>query len=163
MADEENKGYRVEDRRFIFREEQEKAAGKQADEKAGEEAAAEAKPEEPSAGEARPEGGAEAQTGAQAGAEAQAHERREARRGPLPHLSFSTFVFSLNSSALIHLGDYPDPVSGQVEPDLDLAKQTVDLLGLLKEKTRGNLTKEEEQLLDAILFDLRMRYVKLKG
>ena len=142
MAEEEDKGYRVEDKRFIFREEQEKAK-----------AEAEGKPAETTGGAERPEAEAQGPTGPGAAR----------RKAPLPQMTFSVFVVSLNSSALIHLGEVPDPATGKVEPDLDLAKQTVDLLGLLKEKTRGNLTRDEEQLLDAILFDLRMRYVKLKG
>lgn len=78
----------------------------------------------------------------------------------LPEIDFSTFVFSLSTSALFHFGDFPDPVTKSVEKNLPAAKQTIDILGLLKEKTRGNLAQEEEQLLDNLLFELRMRYVK---
>ena len=82
------------------------------------------------------------------------------REAPLPMITFSTFIFSLNTSALVHLGDYPDPASGKNQVDLPLAKQTVDLIALLEEKTRGNLTKDEESLIKHILYDLRLRYVQ---
>jgi hypothetical protein len=82
------------------------------------------------------------------------------REAPLPVITFSTFIFSLNTSALVHLGDYPDPASGKNEVDLPLAKQTIDLIALLEEKTRGNLTKDEESLIKHILYDLRLRYVQ---
>jgi len=77
-----------------------------------------------------------------------------------PRLDFNAFVLSLGSSALIHLGEAPDPLSGQTqEPDLMLAQQSIDLLALLQEKTRGNLSEEEAQFLDTLLYDLRVRYV----
>ncbi len=87
-------------------------------------------------------------------------ESEARRQGPLPAVTFATFVFSLSSSALFHLGDIPDPQTNKPEVDLGMAKQTIDLLGLLKEKTKGNLDDEEQRLLDGILYDLRMRYVK---
>jgi uncharacterized protein DUF1844 len=77
-----------------------------------------------------------------------------------PRLDFNAFVLSLGSSALIHLGEAPDPVSGKTQdPDLPLAQQSIDLLALLQEKTRGNLTEEEARFLDTLLYDLRVRYV----
>lgn len=79
----------------------------------------------------------------------------------LPAIDFSTFVLSLSHSALVHLGDAPPP-DGQVpERDLLLAKQTIDLLGILQEKTRNNLNGEEERLLDQALYDLRLRFVEI--
>ena len=81
--------------------------------------------------------------------------------GKPAQIDFYTFVFSLGSSAFIHLGDAPHPESGQpVAPDLALAQQTIDLLAMLKEKTRGNLTAEEEKFLDTLLLDLRLRFVE---
>ncbi len=77
-----------------------------------------------------------------------------------PEINFTTFVVSLSSSVLIHLGLAPDPMSGEQKKELGLAKQTVDILGMIQEKTRGNLTQEEKQLMDGILYDLRMRYVE---
>lgn len=78
----------------------------------------------------------------------------------LPAVNFSTFVLSLSSSALFHFGTLPDPVSKTTQRNLGLAKQTIDILGLLQEKTRGNLTGEEQSLLDNLLYDLRIRYVE---
>lgn len=76
-------------------------------------------------------------------------------------LDFFTFVMGLGSSAFIHLGDAPHPETGQpVTPDLALAQQTIDVLAMLQEKTRGNLTAEEEALMGQLLRDLRLRFVE---
>jgi hypothetical protein len=82
---------------------------------------------------------------------------------PLPEVTFSTFVFSLSSSALVHLGEIPDPGAQRIEADLPLAKQIIDTLGILEEKTRGNLTPDEERLMKSVLYDLRMRFVQKSG
>jgi hypothetical protein len=79
----------------------------------------------------------------------------------LPPVEFTTFVLSLSHSALMHLGEAPDPdTGGVVQKNLQLARQTIDLIAMLEEKTKGNLTGDEERLLAQILFDLRMRYVE---
>ncbi len=75
----------------------------------------------------------------------------------LPPIDFSTFVVSLRTSAMLHLGSGRE--AGAESGDLALARQEIDLLGILEEKTRGNLTGEEERLLSQILFDLRTRYL----
>ena len=76
-------------------------------------------------------------------------------------LSFTAFVISLASSAAIHFGDLPDPNTGQLaELNLDGAAQMIEILGLLQEKTRGNLTPEEHEVLEQILYELRMRFVQ---
>ncbi|WP_242392609.1 DUF1844 domain-containing protein [Anaeromyxobacter oryzisoli] len=76
-------------------------------------------------------------------------------------IDFYTFVLSLGSSALVHLGDTPHPETGEPAPaNLPLAKQTIDILVMLREKTKGNLTAEEEQFLEHLLTDLRLRYVE---
>ena len=80
--------------------------------------------------------------------------------GPMPEVSFSTFVFSLSSSALVHLGEIPEPSTQQMHQDLMLAKQIIDTLGMLEEKTRGNLDPDEERFLKTVLYDLRLRYVQ---
>jgi len=79
---------------------------------------------------------------------------------PLPEINFSSFLLSLSSSALLHLGEIADPQTGEKKKDLALAKQSVDIVALLKEITKGNLTQEEENLLDHLLYDLRMRFVQ---
>jgi hypothetical protein len=81
----------------------------------------------------------------------------------LPKINFATFIFSLNSSVLVQLGLIDDPATGKKTKNLPLAKQTIDILGMLEEKTQGNLTKDEETMLKNILYDLRMIYVKEKG
>ena len=81
----------------------------------------------------------------------------------LPKINFATFIFSLNSSVLLQLGLIDDPVTGKKTKHLPLAKQTIDILSMMEEKTRGNLTKDEETMLKNILYDLRMLYVKEKG
>ena len=78
----------------------------------------------------------------------------------LPTLDFSTFVLGLIGTAYVHLGDAPD-LEGRADRDLTLARQDIDLLGLLQEKTKGNLTGDEERLLEQALCDLRMRYVEV--
>ena len=79
----------------------------------------------------------------------------------LPPVDFVTFVLSLYHSARMHLGDAPDPEGGSTRVELPLARQTIDLVGLLQEKTRGNLTGEEERIVGQALYDLRMRYVEV--
>jgi hypothetical protein len=79
---------------------------------------------------------------------------------PLPEVNFSSFLLSLSSSSLLHLGEIADPQSGEKKKDLALAKQSIDIISLLKDKTKGNLSQEEENLLDHLLYDLRMRFVK---
>jgi hypothetical protein len=81
----------------------------------------------------------------------------------LPEINFATFIFSLNSSALIQLGIIEDPATGKKGKNLALAKQTIDVLGMLEEKTRGNLTEDEAIMMKNILYDLRILYVKEKG
>ncbi|HMA84147.1 MAG TPA: DUF1844 domain-containing protein [Desulfosalsimonadaceae bacterium] len=80
----------------------------------------------------------------------------------LPQINFSTFILSLNSSALVHLGLESDPSTGTREANLPLAKQTIDILAMLEEKTGGNLTNDEQRLLTNIVYELRLMYVKQK-
>jgi hypothetical protein len=76
-------------------------------------------------------------------------------------ITFPAFVLSLAHTAAVHFGDVADPVTGQLStPNPQAAQQMIEILGLLEEKTRGNLTVEERQLLDQILYELRLRYVE---
>ena len=77
----------------------------------------------------------------------------------LPPLDFSTFVLSLASTAMVHLGQLPRPESEGVKRDLPAAKQAIDMINMLEEKTRGNLDESEEKLLRSVLYDLRVAYV----
>jgi len=134
MTESEDKGYTVEDRRYLHKSEEEKARIRE-EEAAGKTktGAAAPEPEEPP---------------------------KTSQEMPQPEITFTSFLISLSSSAFIHLGDIPDPATGETNKDLPLAKQTIDLLGLLREKTRNNLLEEEEKLFDHLLYDLRMRYLK---
>jgi hypothetical protein len=80
---------------------------------------------------------------------------------PLPSLDFTTLVLSLSQTALVHLGEGAGAEGEASAPNLALARQTIDLLGVLQEKTKGNLTGDEERLLDQVLYDLRIRFVEL--
>jgi hypothetical protein len=83
---------------------------------------------------------------------------------PQPELSFTAFVLSLASTAAIHFGDLADPISGQHnEPNLDGATQMIEILSLLEQKTRGNLTAEEREILGQVLYELRVRFVEASG
>jgi hypothetical protein len=93
-------------------------------------------------------------------AKAQEEERTDYQ---LPEINFATFIFSLNHSVLVHLGVMDDPSTGEKVKNLPLAKQTIDILGMLEEKTKGNLVEDEEKMLKNILYDLRMIYIKEKG
>ncbi len=108
------------------------------------------------------ERGGQEQQGRPAG-EAGASEQRRDETPPLPEVSFSTLIMSLSSSALFHLGEIPDPQTGKKTKGLPLAKHTIDTIGMLREKTEGNLTEEEQKFVDSMLADLRMRFVKATG
>jgi len=78
-----------------------------------------------------------------------------------PQVSFIAFLFSLASNAAVHFGDLPDPMTNETRPpDLEAVSQLIEIIAMLEEKTRGNLTAEERQLLDQVLFELRMRFVE---
>jgi hypothetical protein len=77
-------------------------------------------------------------------------------------VTFVGFVLSLAHTAAVHFGDVPDPVTGEtVQPNLAAAQQMIDILALLEQKTRGNLSAEERQLLEQIIYELRMRFVEV--
>lgn len=139
MPDEkgEEKGFVIKDKRIFSKEEQDLK-------------------EEDNEPEKEPE---KEETKAQETASA---EKQDAE-AQLPEINFPTFIISLNASALVNLGAIEDPASGKKVKDLPIAKQTIDILSMLEEKTRGNLTEEEEQILKNILYDLRIIYVKEKG
>ncbi len=132
-SDEENEKNQKEDQSPRFR----------VSDRRGQSKAAEPSPEPPPASEPRTSG---------------------AEKGvPPPEITFTTFVFSLSSSALAQLGEIPDPFTKKVEQNLPIAQQTIDLLGMLEQKTRGNLSDEEKKTLEAVLYDLRLRFLKASG
>ena len=136
---EETKDFIIKDRRTFGQEETEQ---EEKEKKEGKAESAET-PEQPQAEEPVPEAEEEA--------------------AQLPEINFQTFVFSLNASALVQLGVMDDPATGGKATNLSVAKQTIDILSMLQEKTEGNLADDEENLLKNILYDLRIRYVKEKS
>jgi len=84
----------------------------------------------------------------------------ETEAAPLPEINFASFIFSLSTTAMYHFGDFPDPVTKESQRNLPAAKQTIDILSILKTKTEGNLDEQEKQMLDGILYELRMRFIK---
>jgi hypothetical protein len=144
---EEKKDFEVKDRR-MFSEDGQKAEG--ADE------------ETPAASKAEGQAASSDEDNRQAGAPETSPTDGSDQQPPLPEINFATFVVSLNASALLHLGAIEDPTSGKTDKNLPMAKQTIDILSLLEEKTTGNLSKDEENLLKSILYDLRIIYVKEK-
>jgi hypothetical protein len=96
--------------------------------------------------------------------ESEAAASGRSERPDLPRVDFASFLISLGTSALYHLGQVADPETGApAEPDLPVARQTIDTLEILEEKTQGNLSEEEAQLLRNLLTDLRMRFVAASG
>jgi Domain of unknown function (DUF1844) len=144
----EKKGFKVEDRRRFSPEGELKPEHRQ--EKPAEKAAAE--PAADAAAKATQAGGAptaaESAPGPHAG-------------GAALEINFATFIVGLSTEALAALGEMPDPATGRSARDFGAAQQLIDIIGMLREKTRGNLDRDEESLIDAILFDLRMKYVEL--
>ena len=139
MADEEieGKGFVIKDRRRFTEE------GEPKEEAGPKEQAEKPEPSTQKAGEDRAK-----------------VEEEVGQEMPFPEINFSTFIFSLNTSALLHLGEIPDPATGKQQEDLAMAKQTIDLIAMLQEKTQGNLGPDEENLVKHILYDLRLRYVQ---
>lgn len=109
-------------------------------------------------GKARPEAAESPQTSPSSG-EQQTKAGPKEGEVPLPEIDFSTLVLSLSSSALVHLGLVENPHTRALERDLALAKQTIDIIGMLKEKTKGNLSSDEQNLVEHLLTDLRLKYV----
>ena len=190
MADKEGKGFTVTDRRTVLAGEAGEASPAESPEAAKSEAAkSEAAESEAAKSEAAKseapkwpksdDGQAQSQTQARAphgdgegrhtgrtqgmAEEAVADGQRAARSAAgMPEIDFGTFVMSLASSVLVHLGELVPPGQAAARANLPLAKQTIDILGMLQEKTRGNLGSDEAQLLEHLLYDLRLKYVDVR-
>lgn len=85
------------------------------------------------------------------------------KKGALPKIDFSSFILSLYSSGLVQLGKVEDPSNGSKSVNLDLAKHTIDMIAMLEEKTKGNLTEEEKNLIKALLSEIRIAFVEAKA
>lgn len=79
----------------------------------------------------------------------------------MPEVTFSAFIMSLNTSVLYHLGVVGDPATGNKTVDLDLARHGIDTLTLIEQKTKGNLSNDEAEMLKNILYDLKIRFVQI--
>jgi hypothetical protein len=152
---------KVRDRRTSFEDTADE--GTSADEASG--GAAGAAPGEPSPEATEPSTAGEASAEQQAATEeayqeaANACAEPEDQQRPLPPVDFSTLVISIAQGALMNLGEIEDPETQQKTQNLVLARHNIDLLGLLQDKTRGNLDKEEQKLIENLLYDLRIKYV----
>jgi hypothetical protein len=152
---EEDRGFTVSDRRRFSPETGEVRGD------AGEEGS-KVDREQGQAGERHP--GRESASSAQAKEEAtEEKDREDSTRGggPPPEITLAMFVMSLSTQVLMLMGEIPDPGGRKLDRDMAGAKQVIDILGMLKEKTKGNLDKNEDSLLENVLYDLRMRYVEL--
>ena len=147
--DEKNKGFKVQDRRRFSAEGELKPEHREGSKPGAEPPQA----EQPRA----------------AASESASSEQAAPRPNPRPgadigepsEINFATFIVGLSTQALLHLGEIPDPSTNSPMRDLNAAQQLIDILGLLRDKTRGNLDQDEAGLLDSILFDLRMKYVEI--
>jgi len=133
MAEQEEKGFVIKDRRSF-------------DEKGELKEAEQAREEESLKGEER-------------GEEPKA-EKKEWESSPLPEVNFNSLIFSLSSSALFHLGEIADPQTNEKKKELPLAKHAIDTIAMLEERTKGNLSDDEAKFIDSVLTDLRWRFVK---
>jgi len=149
---EQNKGFKVEDRRRFSAEGELKPEHRGPEQTGVQPSAAHITPEAPMnpPGNFTQPGPQEAQA---FGAFSQSHETT-------PEITFATFVVGLSTQALVHLGELPDPNSKQAAQDLPAAQQLIDIIAMLEHKTRGNLDHDEQTMLEAILFELRMKYVE---
>ena len=118
----------------------------------------------PETGEAREDAAESQEATSQASQQAAVSQEpvdAAAQANALPEIDFSTFVISLSTQVLMHLGEIANPVSGKVDADISVAKQMIDILTMLQTKTKGNLTEAEAALLEQVLFSLRMHYVRV--
>jgi len=112
--------------------------------------------------EARPQEEVQAPSSAEKPKIQEAQETAANQEADYPPINFTNFVLSLSTSAIFHFGDFPDPEGGKAQKNLPAAKQTIDILDMLHEKTKGNLEENENKLIQSVLYELKMRYVKEK-
>jgi hypothetical protein len=154
---EEKKDFVVKDRRIFSQE----ADDLQQDDDKKEAAASEQQDVEDQDGAA--EGASSGEKAAEGDAQDQTAFEDDPGAAQFPEINFPTFVASLNASALVHLGVIEDPATSTKSKNLPMAKQTIDILSMLEEKTTGNLSPDEKSMLQNVLYDLRIMYVKEKS
>jgi hypothetical protein len=142
--DKDQESFAVKDKRRFSEDEQESAAGDP----------------DRTTDEAQTEPEAPPSTSESADGKDEAPPSAEGESAPLPEIDFSTFILSLCSNALLHLGQMENPLTKKVERSLPMAKQTIDIVSMLKDKAKGNMTNEEENLIENLLTDLRLKYVQ---
>jgi hypothetical protein len=121
-------------------------------------AGGEAKGEESASESGRQQGAASPPGDRKPAAEPKSEKKKESTSA-LPEIDFATFILSLSSSALLHLGLVENPVTQKTERNLPLAKQTIDIIVMLRDKTKGNVSTDEANLMENLIADLRMKYV----
>jgi len=145
MEDQEDKrGFKVQDRRRFSAEGETKAEGEESSDRN------DAQSPQPDAAPSKPEPASKPTASQPSNASA-----------PAPELTFAAFVWSLSEQALAALGEIPDPATGKVMHDLVMAQQMIDIIIMLRDKTRGNLDQHEQTLVQEILSTLQMKYVEL--
>ena len=152
MSDED-KGFVVKDRR-LFDEDGDVRADAEENEAQPEAPAPAPEPEPPAS---------EPQEAPQPEAAAEPAGEPQGGRPPLPPVDFSGLILSLAHATMMHLGQIPDPMGRPSQPDLELARHTIDTIAMLKEKTQGNLGEEEQKLIDTALTELQMAFVQMQG
>ncbi len=162
--EEKSRGFKVQDRRRFSAEGEARPEAEEAKPEPAATAAKRAAEAERRAAEAELRAAAAEERAAAAEEAARAAEAFSERRevpGAEPEITFTTFIVGLSTEALAALGEMPHPATGEHKRDLRAAQQLIDILGILRDKTRGNLDRDEESLFEAILYDLRMKYVEL--
>ena len=149
---EQTKGFKVEDRRRFSAE-----GELRPEHRAAEHAQAEPSLAQSTGGAATSAAGDYSQPDVP---EAQGSKASSSQGTTAPEITFGTFVVGLSTQALVHLGELPDPHTSQPATDLPAAQQLIDIIAMLENKTRGNLDPDEQAMLEAILFELRMKYVE---
>lgn len=147
--EEQSKGFKVQDRRRFS------AEGELKPEHRGDEAKVEQAPKVEQAAAAQPR----SEVGGQAASSTAGH-RVGAPEDQGGEINFAAFVVGLSTQALVHLGEIPDPQGEGGGVNLAAAQQLIDIVGMLQEKTRGNLDQQEQALMESVLFELRMKYVE---
>jgi hypothetical protein len=148
---EQSKGFKVEDRRRFSAEGELKPEHRGADQAEAQASAGHGTSSSTDTGTGRDQNRTQ---------ETRASDAFSQRREAAPEITFATFVVGLSTQALVHLGELPDPQTSQPATDLPAAQQLIDIIAMLENKTRGNLERDEQSMLESILFELRMKYVE---
>jgi hypothetical protein len=153
---EEERGFKVQDKRRFSAEGETKAEGEESPDRIETPTPPPPKPEA-----ARPSAPEHAANATQSAGASKRAELGQGAGAQAPELTFAAFIWSLSEQALAALGEIPDPMTGKVTHDLVMAQQMIDIIRMLRDKTRGNLDPHEQTLVQEILSTLQMKYVEL--